>query len=63
MNKMLLFMIAITFFGCGQTKTIYADQKYGICLEKCNMKYSKYDSTNKSKCLSECNEKKYEDAK
>ncbi len=61
-NHLLLLMVFIQF-GCGQAKTIYADQKYGICMEKCNMKYSKYDSTNRSKCMAECSTSKYEDAK
>ncbi|TNF28480.1 MAG: hypothetical protein EP319_08925 [Deltaproteobacteria bacterium] len=63
MKNLLLLLTAAIFFGCGQAKTIYADQKYGICMEKCNMKYSKYDSANRSKCISECNKSKYEDAK
>ncbi|MCO4792824.1 MAG: hypothetical protein KC493_03870 [Bacteriovoracaceae bacterium] len=55
--------LLLTLAACGQAKTIYADQKYDLCKEKCNLKYSKYNTTEKNQCLSKCSRSKYEDVK
>lgn len=55
--------LLIYLSSCGSAKTMYADNKYDLCMQSCDLKYSKYNYQERSKCQSECASKKQEDAK
>ncbi|MFT6070722.1 MAG: hypothetical protein ACJAT2_000718 [Bacteriovoracaceae bacterium] len=58
------WILALLFLAsCGSAKDIYIDNKFDLCRQGCELKYSKYDYQKKSNCLNKCTQKKYDDVK
>ena len=57
-----LFLLLIVIAGttsCGPAKTQFIDTKYDLCMKKCNLTYSRYESQELSKCRSKCSQARY----
>lgn len=63
MKLISLGMILLIASACGTAKTMYADNKYDLCMQSCELRYSKYNYQERSKCQSACSQKKQDDAK
>jgi hypothetical protein len=59
--KWILALLLLT--SCGTAKDIYIDNKFDLCRQACELKYSKYDYQKKSACLSKCTQRKYNNTK
>ncbi|MCP4913799.1 MAG: hypothetical protein GY909_11855 [Oligoflexia bacterium] len=53
------WILLIFLVGCSTAKTQYVETKYDLCIQKCTLKYSKYEYQKLNSCKAKCSQEKY----